>query len=24
MFSPLIRWFMLRYSDAWQARESRV
>ena len=24
MFSPLIRWFMLRYSDAWQARKSRV
>jgi hypothetical protein len=22
MFSPLIRWFMLRYSDAWQARKS--
>ena len=23
-FSPLIRWFMLRYSDAWQARSSRA
>jgi nucleoside-diphosphate-sugar epimerase len=22
MFSPLIRWFMLRYSDAWQARKN--
>jgi len=22
-FSPLIRWFMLRYSDAWQATRSR-
>jgi len=21
MFSPLIRWYMLRYSDAWQARK---
>jgi len=21
MFSPMIRWFMLRYSDAWQARK---
>lgn len=21
LFSPLIRWFMLRYSDAWQARK---
>jgi nucleoside-diphosphate-sugar epimerase len=24
MFSPLIRWFMLRYSDAWQARKSNA
>ncbi len=24
MFSPLIRWFMLRYSDAWQARNSNA
>jgi nucleoside-diphosphate-sugar epimerase len=24
LFSPLIRWFMLRYSDAWQARKSNA
>ena len=24
LFSPLIRWFMLRYSDAWQARRSNA
>lgn len=24
MFSPLIRWYMLRYSDAWQARKSHA
>lgn len=24
MFSPMIRWFMLRYSDAWQARKRDV
>ncbi len=24
MFAPLIRWYMLRYSDAWQVRKSRV
>jgi nucleoside-diphosphate-sugar epimerase len=24
IFSPLIRWFMLRYSDAWQARKRKA
>jgi nucleoside-diphosphate-sugar epimerase len=24
IFAPIIRWFMLRYSDAWQARKSRA